>query len=464
MRYLSTRGAAPPIAFDEVMLSALAPDGGLYMPDSWPQIGADEMRALATRTYPEAALQVLKRFAGDAIPLPDLYSAIIAAYRRFEAPEVAPLVDMGNGVHLLELFHGPTFAFKDIALQLLGRLMDWGLTKSGKRALIVGATSGDTGTAAIEGLRGLASVDVVIMHPKGRTSPVQRKQMTTVLDENVRNLAIEGNFDDCQAIMKALFADPALAHYGLAAVNSINWARIAAQTVYYVTAAAKLGAPAQQVDFAVPTGNFGDIFAGYAAQCMGAFDGRLIVATNENDILARTLATGRYEPRGVVETTSPSMDIQVSSNFERLLFEAAGRDGATVARLMDDLKTKGHFDLPPAMRAFIAARFDAERVTKAEAAAEIAATYERSGMILDPHTAIGLVAARRRQRPGVPVVALATAHPAKFADAVQAAIGRTPAVPPRLSALDGLPERCDTLPAETAAVKAYIEAFVSGTS
>ena len=262
--------------------------------------------------------------------------------------------------------------------------------------------------------------------------------------------------------MKALFADPSLAHYGLAAVNSINWARIAAQTVYYVTAAAKLGAPGRQVDFAVPTGNFGDIFAGYAASRMGVFDGRLIVATNENDILARTLATGRYEPRGVVETTSPSMDIQVSSNFERLLFEAAGRDGAVVAGLMDDLKIKGHFDLTPAMRAFIAGRFDAERVTKDEAAAEIAAVYKASGMILDPHTAIGLVAARRRRRPGVPVVALATAHPAKFAEAVKSAISVPPPVPARLAALEGLPERCDTLPAETSAVKAYIEAFVSG--
>ena len=461
MRYISTRGHAAPIAFDAAMLSALAPDGGLYMPQSWPQIAPDEVKALATRTYPEVALQVLKRFSGDAIPLADLYTAIIAAYRRFDAPEVTPLTDLGGGVHLLELFHGPTFAFKDVALQLLGRLMDWGLKRSGRRALIVGATSGDTGTAAIEGLRGLASVDVVILHPKGRTSPVQRRQMTTVLDENVRNVAVEGTFDDCQAIVKTLFADADLiTRHGLAAVNSINWARIAAQTVYYVVAAAKLGAPDRPVDFAVPTGNFGDIFAGYAAHRMGVFDGRLVIATNENDILARTLGTGRYEPRGVVPTATPSMDIQVSSNFERLLFEAAGRDGAMVARLMDDLKTKGAFDLPPAMLAFIRARFDAERVSGAEAAAEMQAAEKARGTILDPHTAVGVVAARRRRREGVPMVALATAHPAKFPAAVTAALGHAAPVPPVLAAMETLPERCDTLPAETGAVKAYIEAFI----
>ena len=463
MRYISTRGSAPPIPFDEVMLSALAPDGGLYMPEAWPQIGADEMAALATRTYPEAALQVLKRFSGDAIPLSDFYTAIIAAYRRFGAPEVTPLIDLGDGLHLLELFHGPTFAFKDVALQLLGRLMDWGLKTTNRRALIIGATSGDTGTAAIEGVRGLDRIDIVILHPKGRTSPVQRRQMTTVLDENVRNLAVEGTFDDCQSIVKALFADPDLgARYNLAAVNSINWARIAAQIVYYVAAAAKLGAPSNQIDFSVPTGNFGDIFAGYAAHRMGAFDGRLVIATNENDILARTLQTGRYEPRGVVETTTPSMDIQISSNFERLLFEAAGRDGAAVVRLMDDLKTRGAFELTPAMLAFIRARFDAERVSRDQAAAEIARTEREKGIVLDPHTAIGLAAARRRRRPGVPMVALATAHPAKFQDAVSSAIGRKPPVPQRLKALEALPERCDTLPAETAAVKAYIEAFAGG--
>jgi threonine synthase len=347
-----------------------------------------------------------------------------------------------------------------VALQLLGRLMDWGLESKGRRALIIGATSGDTGSAAIEGLRGLSSVDVVIMHPKGRTSPVQRRQMTTVLDENVRNIAIEGTFDDCQSIMKTLFADKAMAaHYQMASVNSVNWARIAAQVVYYVVAAAKLGAPAREIDFAVPTGNFGDIFAGYSAQMMGAFKGRLIIATNENDILARALASGRYEPRGVMETTSPSMDIQVSSNFERLLFEAAGRDGARVAALMDDLKSNGAFDLPADMLAHMRARFDAERVTVDEAAAEMRSEKSRSGMILDPHTAIGVVAARRRLRKGVPMVALATAHPAKFPAAVSAALSQQAPVQEALSRLETMPERYDVLPAEVGAVKSYIERF-----
>ncbi len=463
MRYVSTRGAAPALPFDAVMLSGLAPDGGLYMPESWPDIAA-EMPALATRSYPEAALQVLKRFTGDAIALPDLYTAIQQAYARFPGGRVAPLRDLGQDVHLLELFHGPTFAFKDVALQLLGRFMDWGLKRSGRRALIVGATSGDTGSAAIAGLRGLDAVDVVILHPKGRTSEIQRRQMTTVLDANVRNLAVEGNFDDCQAIVKALFSDADLsARLGLAAVNSINWARIAAQIVYYVTTAAALGAPAREIDFAVPTGNFGDIFAGYAAQRMGAFNGRLIVATNENDILKRTLDTGVYQPRGVVETTSPSMDIQVSSNFERLLFEASGRKGATVAALMDDLKTTGAFTLGDDLRAAIAARFDAERVTSAEAAAEIKALAGQGGPVLDPHSAIGLLAARRRQRPGVPMVALATADAAKFPDAVKAAIGKSPEIPDSLKRLMDLPERVETIAAETAAVRAYIEAFAART-
>lgn len=457
MRYISTRGASPARSFEDVMLSGLAPDGGLYMPESWPQITADEMAALATRTYPEVAFQVLKRFTGD-IPLPDLYSAIQGAYASFPAGRVAPLREVGEGLYVLELFHGPTFAFKDVALQLLGRLMDWGLKRSGKRALIIGATSGDTGSAAIAGLRGLESVDVVILHPKGRTSDIQRRQMTTVLDDNVRNLAVEGNFDDCQAIVKALFGDAALcARLNLAAVNSINWARIAAQIVYYVTAAASLGAPAREIDFAVPTGNFGDIFAGYAAQRMGAVSGRLIVATNENDILKRALDTGRYEPRGVMETTSPSMDIQVSSNFERLLFEAAGRDGAIVAALMDDLKTKGSFTLGGNLRAAILSRFDAERVTTSEAAAEMALTG------LDPHSAIGLVAARRRKREGIPMVALATAHPAKFPEAVKAATGKSPETPESLARLADLPERYDTVRADSGAIRAYIEAFASRT-
>ena len=462
MRYISTRGAAPAVAFDHVMLSGLAPDGGLYMPETWPQLTPDEVRAIATRTYPEAALQTLKAYVGDAIPLADFYAAIIAAYRRFDAPEVAPLRDMGDGLQVLELFHGPTFAFKDVALQLLGKLMEWGLKRDGRSALVVGATSGDTGSAAIEALRGLDRVRVAIMHPKGRTSAIQRRQMTTVLDANVRNIAVEGNFDDTQRILKDLLGDGELsARLGLAAVNSINWARIAAQIVYYVVAAARLGAPDREVDFAVPTGNFGDIFAGFAAQRMGAFRGRLIVATNENDILARALNTGRYEPRGVVETSSPSMDIQVSSNFERLLFEASGRDGAAVTRMMDDLKREGAFEIAPDVRAEIARSFAAERVTREQAAAEIASVARESGYVLDPHSAIGLVAARRARRPGVPMVALATAHPGKFSDAVAAALGRAPAIPDRLSALENLPERYDVLPAETTAIRAYIEAFAA---
>ncbi len=462
MRYVSTRGASPPIAFDAAMTAGLAPDGGLYMPEAWPAFAPAELEALRGRPYADVAFATIAKFVGGAIPDPDLRAMIDAAYAGFDDARIAPLRGLEPDLHLLELFHGPTLAFKDVALQLLGRLMDWGLRREGRRATVVGATSGDTGSAAIAALAGLATVDVVILHPKGRTSDVQRRQMTTVAAPNVRNAAIEGDFDDCQALVKAMFRDEAYAsRLGLAAVNSINWARIAAQAVYYVSAALALGAPDCEIDFAVPTGNFGDVFAGHVARCMGAFRGRLVVATNANDILARTLAAGAYEPRAVTPTTSPSMDIQVSSNFERLIFEALGRDGAAVAGLMDDLARDGRFVLPAAALASIREGFAAVRADEAQVAAEMARTRAEFGLIVDPHTAVGLVAARAAKREGAPMVALATAHPAKFPEAVARASGARPPVPPRLAALDSRPERYDVLANDLETVKTYVAAASS---
>jgi len=452
MRYISTRGASQPIDFRQAILAGLAPDGGLYMPESWPAL---DKAGLTSGAYGAAALRVLSALAGDAVPFGVLERAIADAYASFDDARVAPLRDLGNGLHLMELFHGPTLAFKDVALQLLGRLMGWALEDGGTFATVIGATSGDTGSAAIAGLAGIPRVRVVILHPKGRTSRVQRLQMTTVADENVFNAALEGDFDDAQALVKAMFRDEAFAReHRLAAVNSINWVRIAAQAVYYVTAAAALGT--DEVDFAVPTGNFGDIFAGHVARAMGAFRGRLVIATNENDILARTMRTGVYEPRGVVPTTSPSMDIQISSNFERLLFEAQDRDGAAVSALMEDLRTKGRFVLGANALARIRSGFAAHRTPEFDVAAEMARAGREHGLLLDPHTAVGLNAARALKRPGVPMVALATAHAAKFPEAVTRALGHPPEPHPRLAALEGRAERYDVIPNALDAVKAYV--------
>ncbi len=464
MEFISTRSASPqssqPLRFDDIIVAGPAPDGGLYVPATLPRL----VSLPPTAGWNATASHVLGPFAQGVVGKDALAGMIAASSSAFDDPGVAPLSSLEDGLHLLELFHGPTLAFKDVALQLLGRLIDWRLRQSGASALIVGATSGDTGSAAIAGLRGQARTKIAILHPKGRTSEVQRRQMTTVLDANVLNLAVEGTFDACQSLVKALFADQAFARgTNLGAVNSINFARIAAQIVYYFTASSALS-KGGVVDFSVPTGNFGDIYAGILARAMGAPVGELVIATNENDILVRACMTGIYQPRGVMETTSPSMDIQISSNFERLLFDLSGRDGIMIARLMEDLRTKGSMTLPRAMHEGLRAAVGAERVTMDEAKAEMASVWRTRNRLIDPHTAIGLVAARRRKRANVPMVALATAHAAKFPDAVEAATGIRPSLPPHLAHLMTAPERFETIAGDLAALRARLSAFAGGVS
>lgn len=455
MQFISTRGASPPLSFADMIVAGLAQDGGLYVPKELPRLGPCD----PARSWTETALQTLMPFTQGDMSADDLAAMIEGAASTFDDPRVAPLTRIEPGLHVLELFHGPTLAFKDVALQWLGRLIEWRLRRTGRNALIIAATSGDTGSAAIAALRGRAHVKVAILHPKGRTSDVQRRQMTTVLDHNVLNIAVNGTFDDCQALVKSLFADQAFAAgVNLGAVNSINFARIAAQIVYYVTASAALAGEGS-VDFAVPTGNFGDIYAGLLARAMGAPIGNLIVAANENDILVRCRETGTYQPRGVVETSSPSMDIQVSSNFERLLFDLSGHDGATIAGLMRDLSQKGSFTLPPAMHQGLREAVLADRVTMNEADAAMARIWNGAGRHIDPHTAIGLVAADRARREGHPMVALSTAHAAKFPDAVERATGTRPALPARLAGLMSMPERFDVMAADVAALRARLTNF-----
>ncbi|HHY50841.1 MAG TPA: threonine synthase, partial [Alphaproteobacteria bacterium] len=390
MQYLSTRGRAPVLGFSDAVLAGLASDGGLYVPATWPALDRDEIAAFANRPYAEVAHAVISRFTGGAIADADLRRIVEDAYATFRHPSVAPLVELEPGHFVLELFHGPTLAFKDVAMQFLSRLIDHILAARGGRCTIVGATSGDTGSAAIEAFRGRDNIDIFIMHPQNRTSEVQRRQMTSVADANVHNIALEGTFDDCQTLLKTLFSDPRFREdVKLSAVNSINWGRIVAQIVYYFTAAVSLGSPHRRVTFVVPTGNFGDILAGYAAKRMGLPVETLVIATNSNDILARALETGRYEVATVIPTISPSMDIQVSSNFERLLFEALGRDPETLGRLMAGLGQSGSFTLPAASLGAIRADFRAGRASEAETAATIRATWEQSGYLLDPHTAVG---------------------------------------------------------------------------
>ncbi|TGE01852.1 threonine synthase [Methylobacterium nonmethylotrophicum] len=459
MLHVSTRGAAAPLTFTDALLAGLARDGGLYIPQDWPQIPFETIAGLAGRPYAHAAKTVLAPLVDGEIDEADFDRMIDEAYATFRHPAVCPLTQLGDNLFLLELHHGPTLAFKDVAMQLLGRLMDHALKARGSRATIVGATSGDTGSAAVEAFRGLDNVDVFILYPHGRVSEVQRRQMTTVEAHNIHALAVEGTFDDCQAIVKALFQHPRFAEeVRLSGVNSINWARVAAQAVYYFTSAVVLGSPHRPVSFSVPTGNFGDILAGWAAKRMGLPVGRLMIATNANDILARTLATGSYEVRGVAPTTSPSMDIQVSSNFERLLFEALDRDASAVNRLMAGLKQSGAFTLDPATLERIRAEFDAAAVPEDEVVAEIRDVYRGTGQIIDPHSAIGVRAARRlvAEDPATPVVALATAHAAKFPDAVEAATGIRPALPPHLADLLDRRERFTVLPNDEAAVERAI--------
>ncbi|WP_375458773.1 threonine synthase [uncultured Enterovirga sp.] len=459
MLHISTRGEAPALSFTDAMLAGLARDGGLYVPETWPSLGRTEIAAFAGRPYPEVAAAVLRRLTGGEFADADLVRMIDDAYAGFRHPATCPLVQIGDGLFVQELFHGPTLAFKDVAMQLLGRMMESALAARGRRATIVGATSGDTGSAAVAAFEGSSRVDVFILYPHGRVSDVQRRQMTTIAAENIHTVAIEGSFDDCQAIVKALFGRTAFRdEMQLSGVNSINWARIAAQAVYYVTAAVALGSPHRPVSFAVPTGNFGDVLAGWVAKRMGLPIERLVIATNANDILARTLATGRYEVTAVVPTTSPSMDIQVSSNFERLLFEAHGRDPEAVRRLMAGLAQSGSFAIADAPLAAIRAEFEGHAVPESEVENEIGRTWREAGYLLDPHTAIAVRAARAHLAadPHVPVVALATAHPAKFPDAVLRASGMRPALPPHLAELMTQPERITILPNDPAAVEAHI--------
>jgi threonine synthase len=461
VNYISTRGEAPALGFADVLLAGLAADGGLYMPETIPTLTAAEIAVFAGHSYAEVAERVIAPFIGDEIGRDDLRAMIDAAYATFAHRSVAPLRQIDDNLFSLELFHGPTLAFKDVAMQLLARLMDFELARLDRRATIVGATSGDTGAAAIEAFRGAQRVDVFILYPHNRVSEVQRRQMTGVPDANVHVIALEGTFDDAQAILKQLFRDRAFREgMGLSGVNSINWARVLAQIVYYFTAAVSLGAPHRAVSFSVPTGNFGDILAAWVAKRMGLPIGRLVIATNENDILARTLATGRYDLRGVTPTQSPSMDIQISSNFERLLFDAAGRDAATVRRLMAGLDQSRSFTLEPALLDAIRADFDADRVSEDETRAEIARTWQGSGVVLDPHSAVGVAAGRRALAcdPAIPMVVAATADPAKFPDAIERAIGQRPALPPHLADLLERPERFDILPNDAAAVERFIRA------
>lgn len=462
--YVSTRGGAERLAFDDVVLAGLAPDGGLYMPESWPQLSAADIRGLGRLGYAELAAEILALFAEPALDRSTLNRLCAEAYGGFSHPDVAPLVRLGSTSDwLLELFHGPTLAFKDYALQVLGRLFDLVLARRNERVTIVGATSGDTGSAAIEACRDRERIEIFILHPQGRVSDVQRRQMTTVTSPNVHNLAIEGTFDDCQDLVKELFNDRAFRdRHRLAAVNSINWARIAAQIVYYVYAAVRLGAPDRTVGFAVPTGNFGNVFAAWAAAKMGLPIHPLVVASNRNDILTRFFETGRMERSEVHATLSPSMDIQVSSNFERYLFELFDRDGARVAAAMAEFRAAGRFEVLAGEWQRACATFRAIRLDDEATKAVIGELFRASGMLVDPHSAIGIAGAGRcRETDRAPMVAVATAHPAKFPDAVEAATGMRPQLPERLADLFERPERYHILKADLPSVQAYIDASLA---
>ena len=459
MRYLSTRGEASTLSFTDVLLAGLARDGGLYVPQSYPTLDAATIAGFAGRPYAQVAQEVIGPFMGGEIEAGAFTAMLEASYATFRHPAVTPLAQIGDNLFVLELFHGPTLAFKDVAMQLLGRMMDHALKARGQRATIVGATSGDTGAAAIEAFSGLEQVDVFIMYPHGRVSDVQRRQMTTVEAPNIHAIALEGTFDDCQAILKGLFNNHAFRDgLRLSGVNSINWARVVAQTVYYFTSAAVLGGPHRKVSYTVPTGNFGDILAGYIAKQMGLPIDRLIIATNENDILARTLDSGAYEVTGVHATSSPSMDIQVSSNFERLLFDAYGRDPAAIRGLMGAQAQGGRFSIDAAPLAKIRAEFDALRTGETGTAKEIARVYKEAGYLLDPHTAVAVHGARKAlaRAPHVPMVALGTAHPAKFGDAVFAASGVRPPLPAHLEGLMERKEHFTVLPNDQAAIENFV--------
>jgi threonine synthase len=455
MRYVSTRGTAPVLTFGEAMMTGLARDGGLYVPEAVPTLTHAQIAAMAGQSYEDVAFAVMWPFLGDTFTEPEFRALIAKAYAVFGHAARAPLVQLGPNHHLLELFHGPTLAFKDFAMQLIGQMMQAALAKTGARITIVGATSGDTGSAAMEAFRGLANVDLFILFPHGRVSDVQRRQMTTPVEANVHALAIDGDFDVAQARVKDMFNDHAFRDgVRLAGVNSINWARVLAQVVYYFAAATALGAPARAVSFTVPTGNFGDIFAGYIARKMGLPIDQLIIATNQNDILHRALTSGDYRTDGVKPSISPSMDIQVSSNFERALFDAYGRDGAAITALMADLKSGG-FHISQGALQMLRAEFASGRCSEAETTQTITRTLAQTGELLCPHSAVGVKVAEEHLG-SAPMVTLATAHPAKFPDAVKAATGIHPALPPRMADLFDRPERQTRVPDDLSALQALI--------
>ena len=460
MQYISTRGNAEALSFEQAMMTGLARDGGLYVPDRVPTLTPAQIAAMAGQSYEDIAFTVMRPFIGDTFTDAQFKGLISQAYAGFGHAARAPLVQLAPNHFLLELFHGPTLAFKDFAMQLIGQMFQAALTRSNGRITIVGATSGDTGSAAIEAFRGLKNVDVFILYPHGRVSEVQRRQMTTPVESNVHALAMDGDFDDCQAILKDMFNDFTFRDgVRLAGVNSINWGRVLAQVVYYFSAAVSLGAPHRPVSFTVPTGNFGDIFAGYIARQMGLPIERLIVATNQNDILHRTLQTGQHIKQGVSPSISPSMDIQVSSNFERALFDAYGRDGKVIAGQMEALKSGG-FTVSQGAFDWLKATFASGRCSEADTSATIRATLAQTGELLCPHSAVGVFVAAQHLGP-TPMITLATAHPAKFPDAVQAATGIRPPLPSRMADLYDRAERVTRVPGDLATLQALIKERIS---
>ncbi len=443
MQYVSTRGNAPDLSFEEAATCGLAPDGGLYVPAEWPKFSASEMRALNGRHYSDVVLAVLQKFAGASVPHEALRQVVTGAYSNFDHPEIAPLREIRSGLYMLELFHGPTLSFKDYALQFLGKFMDWSLDRHNRHLTVVGATSGDTGSAAISAVCGSDTIDLYMLHPFERVSAMQRRQMTTNHDRNIFNYAIDGTFDDCQAIVKTIFSDLEVQQrFSLGAVNSINWGRISAQVAYYFFAAIQLGAPDVRVNFAVPTGNFGNVFAAWTASKMGLPIGQIIVCSNANDILTRFFETGKMKKLGVKQTVTPSMDIEVSSNFERFLFELFDRDGTQVAGLMQDLKHHGTFSVDHEKLLQSRKHFSACRVNDAQTCETIARHYSKSGTIIDPHSAVALTAVEHREAQlNTPMVVVATAHPAKFPETIERALTVKVPTPDRLRSIAELPER-----------------------
>jgi threonine synthase len=461
LRYISTRGQAPKLNFEAALLTGLARDGGLYVPEAWPQWSDAQFRKLAGKPYVDVAGAVMKPFIGTTLKPTQLEKALKAAYGSFRHQAVAPLVQIDESLWLMELFHGPTLAFKDVALQMLGQLYDIVLKERGERITVVGATSGDTGSAALEACKNRQSIDIFILHPKGRVSEVQRRQMTTIEADNIHNIAIDGSFDDCQDMVKAMFNDPAFRdRVNMSAVNSINWARVMAQIVYYVTGALALGAPDRAVNFAVPSGNFGNVFAGYAARAMGLPIQQLIVGSNRNDILTRFFHSGAMKMSKVAPSLSPSMDIQVSSNLERLLFDLFDRKGERLGAAMTAFRETGRFTAPKKGWAQTAKLFKAHRLDDRETLAAMRDIHKRTGMLVDPHSAIGIAAALEQRKTGksdaTPTIALATAHPAKFPDAVEKATGIRPGLPAHLSDLLSRKERLSELPNDLKKVQDYV--------